>query len=188
MARQPGNHVFAYLIRGFTLTELMVTVAIASILVAMAVPSFRGLTISNALTTAANDVVGALNLAKTEAIKRNGSTQFCSDVASTNSSDTLGSACGTEGTAVYVTTSGSTSVQVRGAVAGVQTPVQLHGNVAAVRFGGMGLGYAPGSSTTPFSGTVADICSTSISTDNHRVVAIATGSLITTTTTTGTCP
>jgi type IV fimbrial biogenesis protein FimT len=188
MARQPEKQIAARSLRGFTLTELMVTVAVASILIALAVPNFRRLTISNSLTTAANDVVAALNLAKMEAIKRNGSTQFCSNVAATNTSDSLGTACNAEGTAVYVLTTGTTAVQVRGASAGIQTPVQLHGNIAALRFGGMGLAYQPGASATPFSGTVLDICSTGISTENHRVVAIATGSLITTTTATGACP
>jgi type IV fimbrial biogenesis protein FimT len=166
----------------------MVTVAVASILVTIAVPSFRGLTISNSLTAAANDVVGAINLAKMEAIKRNANTQLCSNIAATNTSDTLGSACGTQGAAVYVLTTGTSTVQVRGTSAGIQAPVQLHGSIAAIRFGGLGLGYQPGSPATPYSGTVIDLCSTGISSDNHRVVAVATGSLITTTTSTGACP
>lgn len=188
MARQPGKQIAARTTPGFTLAELMVTVAVASILVTIAVPSFRGLTISNSLTAAANDVVGALNLARMEAIKRNASTQLCSNVAATNTSDTLGAACGTEGAAVYVLTAGTPStVQVRSS-AGIQTPVQLHGSIAAIRFGGLGLGYKPGSPTTPYSDTVIDLCSSAISSDNHRVVAMSTGSLITTTTSTGACP
>jgi type IV fimbrial biogenesis protein FimT len=189
MARQSGKQIAARTIRGFTLAELMVTVAVASILVTIAVPSFRGLTISNSLTAAANDVVGAINVAKMEAIKRNASTQLCSNVAATNTSDTLGSACGTDGAAVYVLTTGTPStVQVRSASTGIQLPVQLHGSIAAIRFGGLGLGYTPGSPTTPFSGPVVDLCSTGLSSDNHRVVEVATGSLITTKTTTGACP
>jgi type IV fimbrial biogenesis protein FimT len=189
MARQPGKQIDVRHIGGFTLAELMVTVAVASILVTLAVPSFRGLTISNSLTAAANDVVGAINLAKMEAIKRNASTQLCSDVAATNGSDALGSACGTQGAAVYVLTTGTPSTaQVRSASAGIQAPVQLHGSIAAIRFGGLGLGYQPGSPATPYTGTVIDLCSTGISSDNHRVVAVATGSLITTTSTTGACP
>ena len=50
--------------RGFTLIELMVTIAVAAILLALAVPSFKTLTVSHALTTTANDIVGALNLAR----------------------------------------------------------------------------------------------------------------------------
>ncbi len=57
--------------QGFTLLELMVTVAIAAILVTVAMPSFTGTIISNRLTTINNELVGALNLARSEAIKRN---------------------------------------------------------------------------------------------------------------------
>jgi type IV fimbrial biogenesis protein FimT len=57
--------------QGFTLLELMVTVAIAAILVTVAMPSFTNTIIGNRLTTINNELVGALNLARSEAIKRN---------------------------------------------------------------------------------------------------------------------
>ncbi len=55
---------------GFTLPELMVTVAVAVILLGLAVPSFRDTIIRNRLATQANELVTALNLARSEAIKR----------------------------------------------------------------------------------------------------------------------
>lgn len=57
-------------IKGFTLLELMVTVAIASVLVGIAIPSFTSLISSNRLTTYANELVTTLNLARSEAVKR----------------------------------------------------------------------------------------------------------------------
>lgn len=55
---------------GFTLLELMVTIAIAGILAGLAIPSFTSIIASNQLTTSANELVTALNLARSEAIKR----------------------------------------------------------------------------------------------------------------------
>lgn len=55
---------------GFTLLELMITIAIAGILVGIAIPSFTSTITSNRLTAHANELVTALNLARNEAVKR----------------------------------------------------------------------------------------------------------------------
>lgn len=57
-------------VAGFTLIELMVTLAVVAITLAIGVPSFQGVVSDNRLTGAANNLIGALNVARSEAIKR----------------------------------------------------------------------------------------------------------------------
>jgi len=56
--------------RGFTFLELMITLTVASILSTLAFPSFVTMTKNNRLTTQANDFILALNLTRSEAVKR----------------------------------------------------------------------------------------------------------------------
>jgi type IV fimbrial biogenesis protein FimT len=67
--------------RGFTIVELMVAMLVLAILLAMAVPSFRDATLSSRLTGYANDLVASVQIARSEAIKRNARVTLC---ASTN--------------------------------------------------------------------------------------------------------
>jgi len=54
---------------GFTLVELMVTIAVLAILTAIAYPSFQSTIRSNRMATTANELMGALALARSEAIR-----------------------------------------------------------------------------------------------------------------------
>ena len=56
--------------QGFTLIELMVTLTITAVLLGIGVPSFRSMIENNRITAATNDLVNALQLARSEAIKR----------------------------------------------------------------------------------------------------------------------
>lgn len=176
---------------GFTILELMASLAVAGVLLIIAIPSFRQLILSSRLTTAANDMVAAINIARMEAVKRNAAAQFCSDLGTNNQTDTLGTACSTavQPGAVYVIKADGTASRVLGSVSSIATPLQLSGNVAALRFTTQGVAQQAGS-TVPFSNTVAVICTTppSSSFQNVRTITMTSGSIIQITPSNGTCP
>jgi type IV fimbrial biogenesis protein FimT len=68
---------------GFTLIEMIVTVAIVAILASIAVPSFSSLIERNRATVAANEMVSALLLARSEALKRRNNVTVCTSVDQT---------------------------------------------------------------------------------------------------------
>ena len=63
--------------RGFTLTELLVTVAVLIVLLVVGVPEYRSMTENNRQVAAINTMVGDLNLARTEAVKRSRTVTLC---------------------------------------------------------------------------------------------------------------
>lgn len=69
---------------GFTLIELMVTMSVLAILLAIAVPGFQGSIASNQLTGRTNDMVSALNLARSEAIRRGTRVTLCKSSTGTS--------------------------------------------------------------------------------------------------------
>lgn len=62
---------------GFTTMELLTTVVIAGILIAMAAPSYSRFVASSRVTEQANDLVGAMSFARSEAIRRNAPVELC---------------------------------------------------------------------------------------------------------------
>jgi type IV fimbrial biogenesis protein FimT len=56
--------------RGFTVLELMVTLAVAGVLVTVGIPGFTEIVRNNRVTAQTNELVSTLNLARTEAVKR----------------------------------------------------------------------------------------------------------------------
>lgn len=90
---------------GFTLIEMMVTIAVMAILLAIAVPSFTNATLGSKLSSYANSFVASAHLARSEAIKRNAAVTLC---ASTD-----GASCATTGgwQQGWIVLSGTTVIQ-----------------------------------------------------------------------------
>jgi len=62
---------------GFTIIELMITLAVAAILLSLAAPSFRDTIKNTRLVTQVNNLASGINFARSEAIKRSLSVTLC---------------------------------------------------------------------------------------------------------------
>jgi type IV fimbrial biogenesis protein FimT len=126
---------------GFTLIEVLITVTIVSILLAIAVPSYQQLVINNRMTTQANEFLTMLNYTRSEAVKRNTRVTMCksSDGATcTVTALTSSTASWQSGWIVFVdgSTAGildgtDTVLKVQGALSGNST---LVGNANVINY------------------------------------------------------
>lgn len=63
--------------KGLTLVELMVTLAVAIILIASGMPLFSGVSANNRATAQSNSLLAAIRLARSEAVKRSTDVFIC---------------------------------------------------------------------------------------------------------------
>ncbi len=167
-AHRRGGQTRSRSMRGFTIIELMITLVVAAILLAIAIPSFTYLTVSNKLTTSANSLVSNLAIARMAAIKRNADVGVCGD-----------NTCSVNFPA------GSATV-IHAGISGIQPGVIDIKSVKHIAFGAQGLGYEVTSTgpltkaAAPYNGLIADIYTGQISSNNHRCVYLNSGSVVST--------
>ena len=69
--------------RGLTMIELMTALVVVGILFAIAVPSYRNASLGSRLSASANDLLASVQLARSEAIKRNIAVTLCASANGT---------------------------------------------------------------------------------------------------------
>ena len=96
--------------RGFTMIELMVTLTVAGVLTALALPNLRPFIQSSRLTSASNDLLRSLYIARAEAVKRQVNVAVCATADPTASDASITCSYGASafnGWFVFVDTNGT---------------------------------------------------------------------------------
>jgi type IV fimbrial biogenesis protein FimT len=172
------------LVRGFSLIELMVVLALIGIVSMLAAPSFSSAFLSNKLAAYSNSFIASAQLARSEAIKRNRSVHVC------RSAD--GATCAASGTwqqgwIVWSDDNGNGSLDAGEPVVQVQQAISADYQFSSSA-GGYDLAFQPlGGGSTP---ATMKLCRAYPSAGNQeRQVKIdATGRPGVSTTRTGACP
>ncbi|MET0536076.1 MAG: GspH/FimT family pseudopilin [Steroidobacter sp.] len=166
---------------GFTIIELMITVSVASILLAIAIPSFNQMMVSSRLVAQSNDVVSGLSLARSEAIKRNATVTVC------RSTDGTSCATSTGNWLTWIVRASNGEIVRRADVNNFNGTIVIRSSLTTdqVAFGPDGLARTGGV-------MVADhqvrVCSTRAADRNVRRVVLGAGSRMSTISENGTCP
>lgn len=162
--------------RGFSMLELMVTVAVLAILASIAAPNFSALINRDRLTSQANELVGLFQYARSEAVRLNGRVTLCPS--------TDGAACsGGDWSQVIVMVARDNTVlrQFTG-----NGKAALSADVADVNFSADGL--ARDSSGLLATANVTVCIDTTRPPDNQRVVELVSGSRVSIRAASGDCP
>ena len=157
-----------------TIIELMVVIVITAILFAIGVPFFRDASLGARLSAAANNLVGSVQLARSEAIKRNTAVTLC---ASSDGATCAGTGGWEQGWIVHDST--AVVLQREQALPTGYTVTQTGGTLP-LSFQPIGIGATAGTFT---------VCRDSPVGTQERVVTVsATGATYVTRTETATCP
>ncbi len=163
-------------VRGFTLLELMVTVAVLAILSSIAIPGFSGLINRDRLTSQANELVATIQYARSEAVRLNGRVTLCPS--------TDGASCSGDDWSQLIVLAIRTDEVLRQFSGSGKAAIAA--DVDDVTFSSDGLARDSGGLLAVANITVC--IDTSNPADNQRVVQLASGSRVSIQQASGACP
>jgi type IV fimbrial biogenesis protein FimT len=172
---------------GFTLVEMLITVTVAAILMAIAVPSFTRLGTNSRLSSQANELISLISFTRSEAITKNSGLVLC------RAATDVATACAgsTEDWEFWIIRNAAGEVVRRGSINTFGGTLVVNSTLAAdsVTFGSDGLSRTGGNLVNADDDDAHSfrICSTRQSSDNIRQVLMGASSRVTTTTESGTC-
>jgi type IV fimbrial biogenesis protein FimT len=172
--------------RGFTLIELMITLALAGLLLTLAAPAFNTFVASSRVMEQTNELVAALSFARSESVKRN-ATIFVCRAESETATDCAGD--GTWRNFMITTAVTAGTIIRRGTLDGFGNTHFVQSSLMneRVAFGSDGFARNGSSTGALLTGESFTVCSTRYSKENIRRLTLGAGSRISTTRESGTC-
>ncbi len=172
---------------GFTLIELMVTISMASILMAISVPSFSRMMTNSRITTQTNELISVISFTRSEAISKNMSLDLCraADATTSNCAEATGA------WEHWIIRDIDGDVVRRGVIKTYDNTLLVESTLEddLIRFGSDGLALT-GDSLVNAEDDEAHylrICSDNHAVDNIRTVFLGAGSRVTTIKESGSC-
>lgn len=159
---------------GFTVVELLVTIAIVGILAAIAAPSFIGVVNTNRLAANANELLSIIQYARSEAVRSNSRVIFCGSLSADAFEEDQCSAGERPFWVVIGRDEEGDWKQLRQIE--VQLPVRAKTGLEKIFFSSDGLGHDEDGTLT--AGTITVCMPTSNPPRNRRVVSITSGSRV----------
>ncbi|MFC5472611.1 GspH/FimT family pseudopilin [Paraherbaspirillum soli] len=104
-----NKHVIPSISKGFTLIELMVTIVVMAILLAVAMPSMASFVTQNRLSGNVNEFVRATMLARSEAIKRGAAVTICRSAGAETGTNVCGGGTGNDWSSGWLVFVGTTA-------------------------------------------------------------------------------
>lgn len=169
---------------GFTLIELLIAISVAGILLSIAIPSFSTMIRNNRLATQTNQIIAAINFARSEAIKRNTGITFCR--ANTITATTCAGGNDANNWSTWIVLANGTNVR-SGTVDSSGGTIVVRSNLSnnSMLLSPDGLAQTGNILIANQSITV---CATNSTINNRRVLTLGTGSRLSTAVQSGGCP